>query len=403
MKAADKYSINLLGADEQRRRLGPILNMMRESGIHQAIIRDNANIYYLTGRVFRGYIYLNTDLDNPRYFVRQPNHLTDPDKALDKHIHKPEQIPAFLTDEGIVISSSIALELDIVSFSESKRLAACFGQTPEANISGIMRRARAVKTDVEIAAIRESGVKQSYVYERIPHLYRRGMTDIEFQIEIEHASRLEGCLGQFRVSGPDMELFMGNVLSGANADTPSPYDFAMGGEGMDPSIPVGANGSLIIENAPIMVDVNGNYTGYMTDMTRMYISGEASEKAIAVNQLSIDICAALASMMTPGARACDLYNRALEMATQAGMADYFMGHNAHAGFVGHGVGIEINELPVLAPRSKDILQAGNVIAVEPKFVIPGLGAIGIENTYVVRESGAPEVMTTAPTSIVTLD
>lgn len=200
-----------------------------------------------------------------------------------------------------------------------------------------------------------------------------------------------------------MELFMGNVLSGANADTPSPYDFAMGGEGMDPSIPVGANGSLIIENAPIMVDVNGNYTGYMTDMTRMYISGEASEKAIAVNQLSIDICAALASMMTPGARACDLYNRALEMATQAGMADYFMGHNAHAGFVGHGVGIEINELPVLAPRSKDILQAGNVIAVEPKFVIPGLGAIGIENTYVVRESGAPEVMTTAPTSIVTLD
>ena len=136
MKAADKYSINLLGADEQRRRLGPILNMMRESGIHQAIIRDNANIYYLTGRVFRGYIYLNTDLDNPRYFVRQPNHLTDPDKALDKHIHKPEQMPAFLTDEGIDISSPIALELDIVSFSESKRLAACFGQTPEVNISG---------------------------------------------------------------------------------------------------------------------------------------------------------------------------------------------------------------------------------------------------------------------------
>lgn len=85
------------------------------------------------------------------------------------------------------------------------------------------------------------------------------------------------------------------------------------------------------------------------------------------------------------------------------MADYFMGHRSHAGFVGHGVGIEINEMPVLAPRSKDILQAGNVIAVEPKFVIPGLGAVGIENTYVVRENGAPEVLTTAPTSIVTLD
>lgn len=398
-----KYNINLLGEEEQRRRLDSVLSLMRGSGIMQALVRDNSNIYYLTGRVFRGFVYLNTALDSPRYFIRQPNHLTDADKALDKHIHKPEQIPAFLAGEGIDISAPVALELDLVSYSEAQRLAACFGQTPEQNISGVLRRARSVKTDVEIAAMRASGVKQTLVYERIPRLYRRGMTDIEFQIEIERASRLEGCLGQFRISGPDMELFMGNVLSGDNADTPSPYDFAMGGEGLDPSIPVGANGSLIAENAPVMVDVNGNYTGYMTDMTRMYVSGKASDKAVAANQMSVDICAALAGMMTPGTHACDLYNRALEMAAEAGMADYFMGHRSHAGFVGHGVGIEINEMPVLAPRSKDILQAGNVIAVEPKFVIPGLGAVGIENTYVVRENGPAEVLTTAPTSIVTLD
>lgn len=403
MTAVDKYNINLLGDEEQRRRLNPVREMMREAGIEQAIIRNNANIYYLTGRTFRGFVYINTGLDSPRYFIRQPNHLTEPDKALYRHIHKPEQIPAFLEEEKIDTSSPVALELDLISCSEATRLAACFGQTPDKNISGIIRRARSVKTAAELAAIRASGIRQTLVYERIPHLYKRGMTDIEFQIEIERALRLEGCLGIFRVCGPDMEIFMGNVLTGANGDTPSPYDFAMGGEGMDPSLPVGANGTLIAENAPVMVDMNGNFNGYMTDMTRMYVSGEASAKAKAANQLSVDICDALAAMMKPGAKACDLYNKALQMAEDAGMADCFMGHRFHAGFVGHGIGIEVNELPVLAPRSKDILCAGNVIAVEPKFVIPGLGAVGIENTYAVRESGAPELLTTARTEIMKLD
>ena len=79
------------------------------------------------------------------------------------------------------------------------------------------------------------------------------------------------------------------------------------------------------------------------------------------------------------------------MVKEAGMDDYFMGHNQKAGFIGHGVGIEVNELPVLAPRSKDIFEKGNVIAIEPKFVIPGTGAVGIENTYVVTDEGLEQI------------
>ena len=90
------------------------------------------------------------------------------------------------------------------------------------------------------------------------------------------------------------------------------------------------------------------------------------------------------------------------MAQAAGAADWFMGHRYHAGFVGHGVGIEVNELPVLAPRSRDVLQAGNTIAVEPKFVVPGLGAVGIENTYVVRAEGAAERITDTTEDIIQL-
>ena len=395
--------INLLGETEQALRTGRLRSLMEKAGIVCALIRDNANIYWLTGRVFRGYIYIDTRLETPLYFVRQPNHLRDVREGAVHFIRKPEQIATMLAEASVTVDAPVALELDSDAYSEAVRLAAVFGQLPQQNISPVVRLARAVKTAVEQAMLRESGIRQSYVYERIPRLYHEGMTDIEFQIEIERASRLEGCLGQFRVAGSDMELFMGNVLTGDNADAPSPYAFAMGGEGAAPSIPVGANGTVIKPGAPVMVDVNGNYTGYMTDMTRMYSAAPLDSRAVELNRLSADICDALAAMMKPGVEAKALYEEALAMATEAGYADFFMGHRYHAGFVGHGIGIEVNEQPVLAPRSRDILEEGNVIAVEPKFVLPGLGAVGVENTYIVRAEAPAERITNARTDISLLD
>ena len=89
------------------------------------------------------------------------------------------------------------------------------------------------------------------------------------------------------------------------------------------------------------------------------------------------------------------------MAVEAGLKEYFMGHRQKAGFVGHGLGIEINELPVIAPRSRDIIADGNVIAFEPKFVIPGVGAVGIENTYIIHADSA-ECVTSAPEELIDL-
>ncbi len=397
----DYRHADLLGAEEQTRRLEPLRRAMKAAGIGRALVSSPANLYYLTGRVYRGYLYIESDSDRVLYLVRRPNHLEGAGVHL---ISKPAEINGVLAEAGVGAGEPMALELGIMPYSDTLRLCKALGMTePGGDISPVLRAVRAVKTEVEQSMLRASGEKQTEVYSRIPHLYQEGMSDIELQIEIERQSRLEGCLGQFRVAGTDMEIFMGNVLTGKNADTPSPYDFAMGGAGLDPSLPVGADGTVIRPGQPVMVDVNGNYTGYMTDMTRCYGSGIMPEEVVKANQLSADICEALAGMMTPGTPAAELYNKALEMARTAGMEAYFMGHRSHAGFVGHGVGIEINELPVIAPRSRDILQAGNVIALEPKFVLPGIGAVGIENTYIVHSQAPGERITKAPDNIVSLD
>lgn len=401
MESADKEKLYLLGDAERRLRAGKVKSQMAKAGIDAILIGDNANLYYLTGRVFSGFVYITADSDELRYAVKRPCHLEDSRLLM---IRKPEEMIKFFEGESALQKPRrLALEMGSLSYGTICRLMKIFPEAEFADATPLMCAARSVKTDEEIEKIRFSGVRHEHLYAQIPHLYQEGMRDIELQVEIERAARLEGCLGQFRVSGNDMELFMGNVLVGDNADNPSPYDFAMGGAGMDPSLPVGADGTVIRPGVSVMADVNGNFTGYMTDMTRCYAVDRLPEHACRAHQLSIDICAALAEMGRPGVEAKALYEKAMEMAAEAGMAGYFMGHRQHAGFVGHGVGIEINELPVLAPRSRDILAEGNVIAIEPKFVIPGVGAVGIENTYRVTASGGMERLTNAPEEIVYFD
>ncbi len=166
-------------------------------------------------------------------------------------------------------------------------------------------------------------------------------------------------------------------------------------------LPVGADGVEILENTTVMVDLNGNFTGYMTDMTRVFSLGKIPQLAMDAHQCSIDICHAFMKEARPGTAAKDLYAMAEAMVRERSLERYFMGHRQHAGFVGHGIGIEVNELPVIAPRSRDILQEGNTIALEPKFVIPEVGAVGVENTYLVTGDGA-ECLTVCPEEIVPL-
>lgn len=384
----------LLSPAEQQLRLSRLTSLMKQAKADAMLITDNANLYYMTGRVFAGLMFLTAD-GCVTYFVRRPIELTG-DNVI--YIRKPEQMTEHITfGQG-----SLALELDITDYSTIERIKAIFPEAGMTNASPIIRKARSVKTAEELRLISLSGLKQERVYRRIPHLYQDGMTDLELQVEIERVSRLEGCLGQFRVSGNSMELYMANILTGENADNPTPYDFAMGGAGLDPSLPVGANGSIIRQGTAVMADVNGNYTGYMTDMTRTFSLGDLTAKAMAAHQLSIDICHELSSMALPGVEAASLFHRAEEMARNAGMYDYFMGHHQKAGFVGHGLGIEINELPVIAPRSRDILEEGNVFALEPKFVIPEVGAVGIENTYAITD-GRAKCLTLAPEQIINFE
>lgn len=385
----------LLSTSEAALRRGRIQRLMRERGIGAVLVGDNANLFYVSGRVYAGFAYIPCE-GEAVWFVRRPVELTGENVV---YIHKPEDIPGKLSEMGLEMADVVGLEFDIAPYSHAVRLMKVFDGCKFENANELLRVARSVKTDAEIAQLKASGLKHELVYRHIPGLFEEGMTDHELQVEIERLSRLEGCLGVFRISGQSMELFMGSVLTGKNADEPTPYDFAMGGAGLSPTLPVGASGEEIKEHNTVMVDMSGNFTGYMTDMTRVFALGDIADEARRAHQCSIDICRMFEKEALPGVEAKTLYKMAEDMVVERGLERYFMGHRQHAGFIGHGIGIEVNELPVIAPRSRSVLEVGNVVALEPKFVIPGTGAVGIENTYVITHDG-PVSLTNAPEEIV---
>lgn len=347
------------------------------------LLTIDVNLYYLCGRIFNGYLYLPAEGD-PCIFVKRGNE--GPEDGI-YTLRKPEQLPELLTANRYPLPRKLLLEADELSYNEYMRLARAFRPEEAGNASSLLRQMRMIKTPWEIGQMRLSAEAHMRTYNQIPECYRPGMTDLSLQFEIEYRMRKNGSIGLFKAYGNNMDIFMGSVLAGENAEIPSPFDFALGGAGIHPFAPLGANGTLLKEGMTVMIDMSGNYTAYQTDMTRTFTIGQIAEKARKAHELSIEIHRQIVSRTQPGRACSEIYQTVSRLVEKSGLSSCFMGTRQQAKFIGHGIGLQINELPVISPRSSDCLQPGMVFALEPKFVLPGTGATGIENTYLVTETG----------------
>ncbi|MEL7599105.1 MAG: Xaa-Pro peptidase family protein [Proteiniphilum sp.] len=379
--------MNPLPTTEKNARLLKLQQVLIAMQAEACLITSSVNQYWLTGFIFDGYILVYAE-GEPLLFVRRPTSLSGENIV---GIRKPEQIPSLLREAGLQVPKQVLLESDTVTLSAALRLQAALEMPEIKNISAAIRTLRSVKSEYELNQIRESAAIHTKVYELIPSLYRKGMTDLALQIEIERQMRLHGSAGIFRSFGENMDIFMGSMLAGDNAQVPSPYDYALGGGGITPLLPLGANGTPLTPGTTLMVDMAGNYRPNMDDMTRTFVIEHAPDIAYKAHQVSLDIVHTLEATTKAGVPCAELWHLAEKIVREDKLEAYFMGTAQQARFVGHGVGLEINEPPVLTLRSKEVLEPGMAIAIEPKFVLPGIGAVGVENTYVVHDDRLEKV------------
>ncbi|MDR2968021.1 MAG: Xaa-Pro peptidase family protein [Tannerellaceae bacterium] len=383
----DILKIEKESAADLRVRWERMQESMKEQNMDGCLLNVDVNLYYATGKVYNGYFYLPAEGD-PRFFVVRPNGLEGEGV---RYIRKPEQMPELFAELNLPLPQRLMLEADELDYNSYMRLQSVFRPEETGNATLLLRKTRSIKTPWEIEQFRISARLHALTYAGIPECFRPGMTDLEFQYEIEARMRRNGSMGLFRAFGSNMDIFMGSILAGDNAETPSPFDFALGGGGMNASLPVGANGTLLKEGKAVMVDMAGNFTPYMTDMTRVFSVGKLPREAYHAHRVALNIQEEVERTGRPGTPCADLYACAIAIAEKEGLGNCFMGTRQQAKFVGHGIGIQINELPVLTPRSKEMLEPGMVFALEPKFVLPGIGAVGIENSFLVTADGVEKL------------
>ena len=255
------------------------------------------------------------------------------------------------------------------------------------DISMMLRELRSVKSPFEFDQLCYSAGKLASVFAQVPQFLKAGMRELDVSAEMEYRLRKAGHEGYVRMRAFNQELFFGLAVSSGGLNGGF-FDGPVTGKGLSSASPHGASCNEIGVNQPILLDFGGVFNGYISDMTRIFVIGTLDPELQRAFDVALEIQEMVRQGMKPGVICEELFFAAAAMAERAGFGSCFMGMpGEQAKFVGHGVGLELDELPVLAKGFALPLQAGQVIAVEPKFVIPGKGVIGIENTFVVTDDG----------------
>jgi Xaa-Pro aminopeptidase len=250
----------------------------------------------------------------------------------------------------------------------------------------LIRQTRMVKSMWEIEQIRAACRMGLEIFEFVPRVLCQQMWEIELAGSIERFSRQLGHPGYIRTRGFNQEMTYTTVLSGPEAATSGYGSEPLGGRGVAPAFPHGSTHRLIGKNEPVIVDFVAWAGGYVADMTRTYCIGKLPSHMEHAYDTAMAIQDLLKKEARAGAVCGELWTAVRQLVRTNGLCEHFMGMARRVSFIAHGVGVEVDELPVLSPRNEMVLQPNMVIAVEPKFVFPD-GAVGLENTFVVGPEG----------------
>lgn len=386
--------MRLTPAVELEYRCKKLQELMAEAGLDAVIILQNADLFYFTGSIQSGNLYLPAS-GYPIYMVRKDLQRARMESGLREIVSfsSMKDLPGILAQYGYAEPKRIGMELDVVPVNLFERYRKVYPGAEYVDATPLIRRVRMIKSHYEIHLLKDAADQVDKVYRRAREVVREGMTDVELAAELEYTARREGHQGLVRMRAFNGEMVYAHVFSGTDTAVPTYMDTPLGGMGVNPSFGQGASWKRIERNEPIIVDFAGCLEGYLVDQTRVLAIGGLSDR---LRRAYDDMCRVQERMMElvkPGVPWGAVYDECLALAVQMGYADSFMGaKGAQVSFIGHGLGIEIDEYPFIARGFNDmVFETGMVFAFEPKAVFPGEGAIGIENTFYISEEGLKQL------------
>ncbi|MCU0589905.1 MAG: Xaa-Pro peptidase family protein [Desulfobacterales bacterium] len=362
-------------------------------GVDAALILQKTDLFYFSGTIQQANLYVPAS-GTPILMVNRILERAEAESSIERIVAlpSPSRIPEILRQAGFRIPARLGLELDVLPTSLYFRYRDVFNGAETPDISTEIRRVRAVKSAFEIAVIREAAQYSDRVAACVPALLREGMTEIELAGRLEAEARRLGHQGVVRMRMWGSEMFYGHLLSGPSGGIPSYQSSPTGGSGTNPAVAQGASFRRIQRNEPVMLDYVFSLRGYLSDHTRLFSLGPIPEDLVKAHSTMLALQVELQRMAKPGAVSGSLFDFAWHYVSERGYANHFMGANdERVRFIGHGVGLELDEFPFLNAGQTMELEENMVIALEPKLVFPGRGVVGIENTHLVTKTGLEQL------------
>jgi len=359
-----------------------------EQATDGAIILLQSDLFYFTGTVQNSYLYIPAS-GQPVLMVKKSLTRGRQESPLKNivAIKTPKQIPEILAAYGYSSFSKIGLELDVLPFNLYKSYQNIFPTTEFIDISPAIKAIRAVKSAYEIELMRGALAVIDQAFLAVPSFLHAGMSELELAALFEAEMRKRGYAGPCKMRAFNQDFFFGNVCTGGSGFYPNYFDGPVGGQGASAAQPQGAGWKKINRDEVIYIDYSSIVKGYTGDQTRIFCIGELSPKLVKAYEAALLIEAEIVKSCKPGTLAEEPYLLAVKLAAELGYQDNFMGYKPdQVKFVGHGIGLELDEWPILAKGMKTPIVPGMTFALEPKFVFPE-GAIGIEDSFVMTETG----------------
>jgi Xaa-Pro aminopeptidase len=377
-------------------RLETFQKLLGRNDLDGALVLQNVGIYYYTGTAQASFLFIPGQ-GEPMLMVKKSFERArkeSPHKNI-LQVNGKRDMAEMIKDSGLKPDAALGLEMDLVPASMYLWLRETFPGVLWKDISSLLRTQRMIKSAYETDQIRTACQIEHEVFTDLRTFIKEGMIELEVDARLASLARRKGHQGIVRMRGWNQEMTYAHVLSGDNGAVSSYLNSAHGGTGTNPAMPQGAGFRRIGRNEPILVDYSVGINGYIGDQSRAYVIGDLPEKLQKAHDCSRRILDRFSRLAKPGVLCSHLYQIAWETADEEGFSRFFMGHgNGQVGFIGHGIGLEIDELPVITPGFDKPLQEGMVLALEPKFVFPGEGAVGIEDDYVVTETGVERITLT---------
>jgi Xaa-Pro dipeptidase len=376
---------------EIERRIEKLKERMAENNIDFTVILQNVDMFYFTGTMQKGVLVVPVH-NEPLLFIERTMERAVYETTLNViPIKRDKDVKSILESKNILKGRG-AMEFDVLPVSVFERWKGILGFDNIVDVSLLIKDTRLIKSPFEIKQIKRSGEIISNVFGRAKDVVREGASEVEIGAILETEGKISGHQGFLRMRGLNQEMMNMYVTHGLSATIQSHGDVPISGVGMTHAIAQGPSINKVERGIPVLIDYGGGYNGYITDETRPFVAGAMKEIFQNGYDVAREIIEDAQSFAREGVNGREVFLRAMNKVKSAKLEDYFMGYgDGKVSFIGHGIGLEINELPVITPRHDIILREGMVFAFEPKFIIPGEGAIGIEVDFIVRKDGLERV------------